>query len=162
MKNLWFIIGAIIVLVVAIVAILGFNGPSKKVAGYSISDPNAPKVEIQEKRFDFGKISLNDVAKHNFQIKNTGSNPLVITDLMTSCHCTTAILKVPGQPDSPEFSMQMANWQEEIPPGVEAVVETVYKPAVMPVSGQVSRVITFNTNDPNNKEVQLEVVAVIE
>lgn len=159
MKNLWFIIGAIIVLVIVIVAILGFNGPSKKIAGYSLDDPAAPKLEITEKQFDFGKINLQDIAKHEFKIKNIGKSPLVITDIMTSCHCASAILKVPGQPDSPEFTMGMSDWSQELTPDTEAVVEVVYSPAKMPVKGQVSRVVTFITNDPSNKEIQLEVVA---
>lgn len=141
-------------------AVMGNN--KKQVAGYKSDDPNAPKLEIAEKRFDFGKITLQDIAKHEFKLKNTGKNPLVIYDIMTSCHCTSAKLKVPGQADSPEFTMGMSDWNEEIPPEIEGIIEVVYTPATMPVSGKISRVVTFNTNDPNNQHLQLEIIAEVE
>lgn len=144
-------------------AIISWSKPESGVAGYSTDDPKAPKIELAEKNFDFGKINLTDVAKHDFKIKNAGQNSLIITNLMTSCHCTTAIFKVSGQLDSPAFDMhQDAGWQGEIAPGQEAVVEAIYEPAKMPVKGQVSRVITFSSNDPANSQVQLEIVAEVE
>ena len=164
MKTTLAIIGGIVVLIIAIIAVIGFSGPSnKKVAGYSVDDPNAPKLEITEKRFDFGKITLQDITRHDFKIKNVGKNPLVINDLMTSCHCTTAVLKVPGQPDSPEFGMHTeTNWQGEVPAGTEAIMAVTYEPAKHPARGPVSRVITFQSNDPSNKEVQLEMTGIVE
>jgi len=159
MKFLWAILGTLVLSGIIIMVIVLSNKPPKSIAGYSVGDPNAPRIEVTEKTFDFGKIKSTDVAKHDFKIKNTGKNPLVITDIMTSCHCTTALLKISGQSDSPEFSMEMSDWQGEIAPGAEATLEAIYKPAVMPVSGQVSRVVTFKTNDPANKEVQLELLA---
>jgi len=164
MKVFLWIFGAIIVLGLIIWGFTRLTTPVKSIASYSASDPNAPKIELNENNFVFGKISLSNNATHDFKIKNTGKNPLVITDLMTSCHCTSAILKVPGQPNSPEFGMMSgeSNWQGEIAPGAEATIETIYKPSVMPVKGPVSRVITFRTNDPNNKEIQLEITADVE
>lgn len=159
MKKILYVLGGLILVGLIWVVVAGFSGKNQKVAGYSTDDPNAPRAEIQEKKFDFGKIAVSDVAKHDFKIKNTGGDPLVIANIMTSCHCTTAILKISGQPDSPEFSMGKSNWNGNIPPGSEASLEVIYKPAVMPVNGQVSRVVTFSTNDPANKEVQLEIVA---
>src|SRR3990167_7417267 len=162
MKTILALAGRIVILGLIILgfAVLGNN--NKQVAGYQSGDPNAPKLEIAEKRFDFGKITLQDVARHEFKIRNTGKNPLVISDIMTSCHCTSAKLKVSGQSDSPEFTMGMSDWNEEIPPDIEGIIEVVYTPAKMPVSGQVSRVVTFNTNDPNNQHLQLEIIAEVE
>jgi len=159
MKTILVILGGILLVGLIIFGFTRSGGTSSQVAGYSAGDPNAPKMEISEKNYDFGKISLKDVAKHDFKIKNVGKSPLVITDIMTSCHCTTALLKISGQPDSPEFSMGMSDWKGEIAVGAEATLETIYKPAVMPVNGQVSRVVTLRTNDPTHKEVQLELLA---
>ena len=161
MNKISLSLGGIAILVVAVIAVMSFSDNSKQIA-YSTGDPNAPKIEVLEKNFDFGKITLSDVAKHEFKIKNIGKNPLIITGIRTSCHCTTAMMKVDGQTDSPEFSMGKNSWQEEIAPEQEAIIEAIYKPATMPIKGQVSRVITFTTNDPTNKEVQLEVVANVE
>jgi len=159
MKTILAILGGILLVGLIIFGFTRSGGTSSQVAGYNAGDPNAPKVEILEKTYDFGKISLKDVAKHDFKIKNVGKSPLVITDIMTSCHCTTALLKISGQPDSPEFSMAINGWKGEIAEGEEATLEAIYKPAVMPVNGQVSRVVTFTTNDPANKKVQIELLA---
>ncbi len=159
MKLVWWVLGGLLMVGLVWLLVKGLGG-GQKITTYNSDDPNAPKLEISEKKFDFGKITLQDVAKHDFKVKNTGKSPLVIANLMTSCHCTTVILKVSGQPDSPEFAMHsQGNWQGEIPPGSEAVLEVIYAPAKMPVNGQVSRVVTFTSNDPNKLENQLEVVA---
>lgn len=164
-KTFWLILALVAVSGLIGVVVWGFGGSntSRQVAGYSIEDPNAPKVEITEKRFDFGKIQLTDIVKHEFKLKNVGKNPLIITDLMTSCHCTTVIMKVQGKEASPEFGMHsMPAWQGEISAGTEAALEVIYEPAKMPVHGAVSRVISFSSNDPANKNVQLEIVGVVE
>ena len=166
MKVFYVILG-VVILAVIVFTIVGFSeNLSGKVAGvttYQKNDPNAPQLTIPDKNFDFGKISLNDVAKHDFKIKNNGKSPLIITDIITSCHCTSAILKIPGKADSPEFGMHNdSRWRGEIAPGVEASVEAIYKPSLMPVKGSISRVITFSTNDPNNPQVQFEITADVE
>lgn len=163
MKTILIILGGAAVVILIIVAITKSGGSDKKIAGYTMSDPNAPKVEMQEKKYEFGKINLNDVAKHDFKITNTGKSPLTITGIITSCHCTSAVLKIPGKTDSPEFGMHVHdNWQGELAPGAEADLEVIYKPSVMPVKGQISRVVTFSTNDPSNKEVQIEITAEVQ
>ena len=162
MKSFWYVLGGIIVISIIVWATVSFPKSGNKIAGYSISDPNAPKIELQEKSFDFGKIKLSDIVKHEFKIKNTGKNPLIIKDIMTSCHCTSAILKISGKADSPEFGMHMNSWKGEILSEREAVIQVIYKPADMPVSGRVSRVVTFQTNDPGSKEIQLEIIANVE
>lgn len=163
MKTILTLAGGIIILGLIILGFAIFDNRGGQVAGYSNDDPNAPRLELLEKNYDFGKISLDSVVKHDFLIKNTGVNPLVINNLMTSCHCTSVIFKVPNKPDSPAFGMhQDAGWQGEIASGQQAVVEVIYEPAKMPVKGQVTRVITFNSNDPANRDVQLEIIAVVE
>ncbi len=158
MKNILLLIGGIIGLVLLIFAFDKFISTGSQVSSYNIDDPEAPKIEMQEKTYDFGDIDLDYIARHEFKITNTGKNPLVITDIITSCHCTSAVFKISGSPDSPEFGMHaLVGWKGEIAPGAEANLEVIYKPAEMPVKGQVSRVITFSTNDPTNEEVQLEV-----
>lgn len=141
----------------------GKGGNVKGVSSYAKDDPTAPKIEIPENIFNFGKIKVTDVAKHDFKIKNTGQNPLVVTSLTTSCHCTTAVLKVAGQPDTVPAGMHgVEAWTREIAPGGEAVVEVIYEPSKMPVKGAVNRVIYLETNDPANPNPKLEVNAEVE
>jgi len=44
---------------------------------------------FEETEFDFGTISQGDVVKHSFKFQNTGEAPLVISDIKTTCGCTT-------------------------------------------------------------------------
>lgn len=157
MKTIISLIGIIFVLLLIIFGFDRLTGTPRQVTSYNVDDPNAPKVEIQEKKYDFGIINLQDVVKYEFKIKNVGKSPLVITDLLTSCHCTTVVLKVPGKEDSPTFGMHSQGfWQGEIPKDTEATLAVTYEPAKHPSRGQVNRVITFISNDPASKEVQLE------
>lgn len=165
-KTFIVIVGAILILGIAFFLgnkYLGQGGTQQGVKGvsaYAKDDPAAPKIEIGENSFEFGKIQVTDVAKHDFQIKNTGKSPLVISSLTTSCHCTSAILKVSGQPDTPEQGIHaMQPWTREIASDQEAIIEVIYEPSKMPVKGAVSRIIYLTTNDPSNTSPKLEITA---
>ena len=81
--------------------------------------------------------------------------------------CTYAEITIDGE-KSPEFNMVMHNspalrsWKETLAPGQTATVKAIYKPYLMPVQGPVDRYVIFNTNDPNNPEVQLGVKAIVQ
>lgn len=49
-----------------------------------------PKTNIflLEQKFDFGKVKEGGKVKHAFKFKNTGENPLMISDAIASCGCT--------------------------------------------------------------------------
>lgn len=51
---------------------------------------NMPKtmIEVQETKFNFGKINDGDVVRHTYMVKNIGENPLVISNIQVSCGCT--------------------------------------------------------------------------
>ena len=44
---------------------------------------------FEETEFDFGNIAQGDVVKHSFKFTNTGEAPLMISDIKTTCGCTT-------------------------------------------------------------------------
>jgi len=46
--------------------------------------------------YDFGKIKQNSDGIHEFEFKNTGKEPLIITNVKSSCGCT-----VPTYPEKP-------------------------------------------------------------
>ncbi|WP_460576399.1 DUF1573 domain-containing protein [Hymenobacter coalescens] len=48
-----------------------------------------PAITFTEMKFDFGKIKQGDVVEHTFKFKNTGNAPLIISNIGTSCGCTT-------------------------------------------------------------------------
>lgn len=46
--------------------------------------------------FDFGTVTEGEIVSHTFSFKNTGSEPLIISDAKGSCGCT-----VPSKPTAP-------------------------------------------------------------
>ncbi|MEH0158101.1 DUF1573 domain-containing protein [Limibacter armeniacum] len=45
-------------------------------------------IEFEEKLYDFGDIQQGDVVEHIFKFTNSGSIPLQITNVKTTCGCT--------------------------------------------------------------------------
>ena len=49
-------------------------------------------IEFLRKVHNFGKISVNEGAKHcTFEFSNTSNKPVVITNILSSCGCTTPV-----------------------------------------------------------------------
>lgn len=58
-----------------------------------------PVVEFEELNYDFGQIQEGNIAMHDFVVKNTGNQPLIINSVRASCGCTTPYwTKEPIQP----------------------------------------------------------------
>ncbi|WP_310396277.1 DUF1573 domain-containing protein [Hymenobacter sp.] len=59
--------------------------PADKAAG-----PVAgPAITFEEVKYDFGSVVQGGVVDHTFKFKNTGTAPLVISNIGVSCGCTT-------------------------------------------------------------------------
>jgi len=58
-------------------------------------------MEVPDTKFIFGAMIDGDKARHTWKIKNTGSNPLLIANVQTSCGCTAPFYPkdpiLPGQ-----------------------------------------------------------------
>src|SRR4028118_1304797 len=53
-------------------------------------------VQLIDTVYDFGKITDGEKVEFSFRFKNTGKNPLVVSEASASCGCT-----VPEKPDEP-------------------------------------------------------------
>jgi len=61
------------------------------------SASNTPTtVQVIDTVFDFGKVTEGEMVEFSYRFKNTGSNPLVISNATASCGCT-----VPEKPEAP-------------------------------------------------------------
>lgn len=59
--------------------------PADKAAG-----PVAgPAITFEEVKYDFGSVVQGGTVDHTFKFKNTGTAPLVISNIGVSCGCTT-------------------------------------------------------------------------
>ena len=45
-------------------------------------------MEVADTKFNFGKIKEGDKVRHTWKVKNTGTTPLLIANVQTSCGCT--------------------------------------------------------------------------
>lgn len=95
-----------------------------------------PAIAFEETTFDFGDIHQGDKVEHIFSFENTGVEPLIITNVQTTCGCT-----------APEWP------RDPITPGQKASIKVVFNSAGK--MGKQNKVITILSNaaTPNNQVV---------
>jgi len=71
-----------------------------------------PVFSVAETAYDFDTIYAGDVVEHDFRFKNTGSKPLIIKNVSSTCGCT-----VPSFPKEP------------VKPGAESILKVVFNSA---------------------------------
>lgn len=97
-------------------------------------------MTLDKTEHDFGKIKLESENYCAFKVTNTGTKPLVISDVQASCGCTT-----PEKPEKP------------ILPGKSDIIKVKFKPSSKSVDGvPVSKTVTITANT----EPRLTVVTV--
>lgn len=139
---------------------------------FLVGKDNSPKREtlgiaamkIDKTSADLGTMKGDEERKADFMITNTSAGTLRIWNVATSCDCTFATVEIAGKV-SDEFTMagmmnsSLANWIGEVPAGQSAKLTVIYRPKIMPVTGAVSRQVTFATNDPKNEKVEVSIKA---
>jgi hypothetical protein len=100
---------------------------------------DGPVLTLETNTHDFGDIFQGDVVEHTFKFTNTGNQPLLITNIQTSCGCTT-----PQWPRDPI----MPGGKGEIKVGFNSAGKMNKQTKVLPIiSNSVSDVsVTFTTN----------------
>jgi hypothetical protein len=86
-------------------------------------------IAYEEVLHDFGDVFYPSDNKYTFRFKNTGTEPLVISDAKASCGCT-----VPRKPEKP------------IMPGESGEMDVVFKPKEGQVGQEVTKRITVTAN----------------
>jgi hypothetical protein len=75
-------------LVTVFALVFAFNANAQEQSGAAIT--------FKEKSIDFGDITQGDKVEHTFQLTNSGSTPLIISNVAATCGCT-----VPSWPKEP-------------------------------------------------------------
>ena len=124
-------------------------------AGHNHEKPDekeAPKdltsIKFEESVYDFGTIQQGDKVKHTFKFTNTGEFPLLISNIKTSCGCTTpSYTKTPVAPkEQGEIEVQFNSAGKK---GIQNKNITVFAN----VEGGSERImIKTNVNAPDNTE----------
>jgi len=123
-------------------------------------------IEVSPKEYDAGIVSMaGELVKKTFEIKNIGQGDLKITDISTSCMCTTARLRV-GDKISPEFGMAgMDNastfWSQKIAPGEMGELEVTFDQALHGEAGlgDIVRAIYIQSDDAQHPRAEVKLTA---
>ncbi|MBC7449687.1 MAG: DUF1573 domain-containing protein [Hymenobacteraceae bacterium] len=94
-----------------------------------------------EMKYEFGSVKQGDVVEHVFTFRNTGTEPLVISNVGVSCGCTT-----------PEYT------KDPVMPGKAGKITARFNTAGK--MGQQNKVLTVNSNNANG-DVQLTLAGTI-
>jgi hypothetical protein len=101
-----------------------------------------PKLSLTGREIDLGRVFNGQVVKATIPLKNTGSLPLKIVRISTSCGCTTV-----KQPE------------DEIPPGKTDILEVEFNSTGF--RGKAVKHVFIETNDQENQYVSVTLSAEI-
>lgn len=101
------------------------------VSGTTDENEGIGKMDFQETVFDFGKIKEGDIVKHVFKFENTGTSPVILSQVSASCGCTT-----PTYTTTPVL------------PGKEGEISVEFNSAGQ--VGQQQKIITIASNSESN------------
>lgn len=86
-----------------------------------------PAITFEESKYDFGSVAQGGVVDHVFKFKNTGTQPLIISNIGVSCGCTT-----------PEWT------KEPVAPGKSGTIAAHFNSAGK--MGMQNKVLTIESN----------------
>ncbi len=85
-----------------------------------------PEMSFDSEVFDFGKSTHGDVLTHTFNLTNTGTDTLIISNIETECGCTTVKLDktilLPGESTTINILLDT----KQIPKGIRAKKIIIY------------------------------------
>jgi Protein of unknown function (DUF1573) len=90
-------------------------------------DPDAGEFKFKEETHDYGEVPEGPLAEYDFEFKNVGKKPILITEAHGSCGCT-----VPSWPHDP------------ILPGKKGVIHVAY--TTQGRQGMIMKDVTINSN----------------
>jgi len=94
---------------------------------------DGPSITFEETSFDFGDIYQGDKVEHTFTLENTGTQPLIITNVQTTCGCTAT--EWPREPVLPGDSASLkVNFNSAGKYGRQNKVISVISNAVSPMN----------------------------
>jgi hypothetical protein len=125
MKKYWFVLAAL------------FISAASFAQEASTNKVNGAVITFEKKTHDFGDIFQGDKVEETFKFTNTGTEPLIITNVQVTCGCTTP----KGWPRDP------------IMPGGKAEITIAFNSAGK--SGRQSKVVTVVSNAVNTDGSQI-------
>ena len=104
------------------------KAPTAKPAAATPTGPTTT-MTFDETTFEFGEVQEGEKVEHSFKFKNTGSEPLILSNAKGSCGCT-----VPQWPKEP------------IAPGEEGIITVIFNSKNKKGPRNQKVTVTANTN----------------
>jgi hypothetical protein len=98
---------------------------------------NGPEIEFTRTVHDYGTIFQDANGECEFEFKNVGSEPLVLSNVRSSCGCT-----VPSWPKEP------------VMPGKTAIIKVKYNTGRV---GPINKTVTVESNAVEKPKVELRI-----
>lgn len=127
MKRIWIFFGFLILAGNVLLA-------QRSVLVQEVSLEPKPHIEFEATVHDFGRIPLQSDATCEFEFTNTGSVPLVLSQVKASCGCT-----VPEWP------------REPILPGEKGIIKVKYTTVNRP--NVINKAVIVHSNADNNQVI---------
>lgn len=151
----------IVVAIFILGGIIWIARPTLQNTTASLPVDSSGSLIAQEANFDFGTISMAaGKVMHLFKIKNTGSEPVVIGKIYTSCMCTIATLQMNNESFGP-YGMPghgfIPKINEQLGAGEEATIDVVFDPAAHGPAGvgRIERVVYLENNGGQPLELKI-------
>ena len=130
----------ILTLIIAVTAVALSNAQTNDTKAHVHEQTNEKTnsqdvLGLKETSFDFGTIPQGKPVYHFFEVTNNGKTPMVISNVQTSCGCTT-----------PEWS------KEPIAPGATTKIRVGYNAAA---EGHFDKHITVMYNQNLSKQIKI-------
>lgn len=94
---------------------------------------NGPRITFEEAEYNFGDIQQGEKAEYVFAFENTGNEPLILSNVMTTCGCTAT------------------DWpRDPIAPGAAGQLKVVFNSSGK--MGRQTKVVTIVSNAVNSQE----------
>jgi hypothetical protein len=131
--------GLCLILPLALVGACRKDAPAPSPADSASPTSGQPKLELPNRRHDFGALDEGVSASHEFTLKNSGTAPLKIDQVRTTCGCTVAELET-----------------KELGPGASTKLAVKFNTKNR--QGAQRKTITITSNDPESPHT-LEIAA---
>lgn len=103
------------------------------VSSYAQEVESGPMIVFVEDAWEFGDIQQGDKVEHTFEFENAGTEPLILSNVLTTCGCTAS------------------DWpREPIAPGEMASLKVTFNSAGK--MGMQNKIITIVSNATNSRE----------
>jgi Protein of unknown function (DUF1573) len=98
---------------------------------------NEPAMKVEATRFDFGSVVFGQRISHAFTLRNQGSSPLIVQEVVSRCDCFHA------------------DFDKTIAPGQAGRIQTAID--TTDLQGPVFLTVLVRTNDPHHPTAPLEI-----